>query len=64
MSEETNNKLDKIIELLEKVVKNTDPMNPYGLSDVRSAVDDVKSSIEDVEGEAKKIRRHLIDKSS
>ena len=61
MSDNIDEKLDKIIELLEKIADNTDPLNPWGITDVKSAVDNVKSSVQNLESETKKIRRRLTD---
>ena len=47
----TEQKLDRIIELLEKIANHVDPINQWN---------DTKDAVECVEAEVKKIRKHLV----
>ena len=53
MNDNTDTKLDRIIELLEKIEANTNPLNPWNEDGA------IKSAVEEIEAESKKIRSHL-----
>ena len=53
MNDETNKKLDAIIELLEEIRNNTNPLSPWNEDS------DIKSAAEGTESATKEILKHL-----